>query len=322
MRHEKLENLFDLALEMHIKRFGISLKDIMEKYSVSRRTAMRMKDTIINLFPSVDVVVSDSKIKRWSIPNSNQKRLFDFNSEDLSSLDFSIKYLENNNFKETSKKLKSLKTKISSQLSSSLLSSIETDQEVLVQNEVFSFKIGPQPNYNKRLLADIRYSIKACKKCEVKYKRKNYHLEPYGILFDHRHYLVAVDLKHKKKKLKYYSLSEISNFKISNEYFTRDSNLSTKNLIYKSFGVFDEKPFDVEIIFSKKVSSEVKKFLFHPSQRFINNKNGSVTLQFRSGGLIEMVWYFFKWGNHIDIKKPIALKKHLQKNLKSWNIIP
>ena len=48
MRHEKLENLFDLALEMHIKRFGISLKDIMEKYSVSRRTAMRMKDTIIN----------------------------------------------------------------------------------------------------------------------------------------------------------------------------------------------------------------------------------------------------------------------------------
>ena len=98
-----------------------SLKDIMEKYSVSRRTAMRMKDTIINLFPSVDVVVSDSKIKRWSIPNSNQKRLFDFNSEDLSSLDFSIKYLENNNFKEASKKLKSLKTKISSQLSSSLL---------------------------------------------------------------------------------------------------------------------------------------------------------------------------------------------------------
>ena len=40
------------------------------------------------------------------------------------------------------------------------------------------------------------------------------------------------------------------------------------------------------------------------------------------GGLIEMVWYFFKWGNHIDIKKPIALRKHLQKHLKSWNIIP
>ena len=187
---------------------------------------------------------------------------------------------------------------------------------------LFSFKIGPQPNYNKKLLLDIRYSIKACKKCKVEYKKKNYHLEPYGVLFDHRHYLVAVDSKHKKKKLKYYSLSEISTLEIFNEYFTRDSTLSIKNLINQSFGIFDEKPFDVEIIFSKKVSSEVKSFLFHPSQKFIMNKNGSITLQFKSGGLIEMVWYFFKWGDYIEIKKPVVLKKYLQNHLKSWKIIP
>ena len=41
-----------------------------------------------------------------------------------------------------------------------------------------------------------------------------------------------------------------------------------KKLVSRSFGVFDEKPFDVEIVFDKKVADIAKDFLFHPSQKF------------------------------------------------------
>ena len=47
MRLEKLENLLELASEMQAKRYGISIQDIMEKFKVSRRTAIRMKDTYV-----------------------------------------------------------------------------------------------------------------------------------------------------------------------------------------------------------------------------------------------------------------------------------
>ena len=49
MRYEKLEHLLDLALDMRLSRVGISIQDIQNKYSVSRRTAIRMKDLILNV---------------------------------------------------------------------------------------------------------------------------------------------------------------------------------------------------------------------------------------------------------------------------------
>lgn len=322
MRLEKLENLFDLALEMHVKRQGISLQDIMERFSVSRRTAVRMKDVILNVFPNVIEVKIDSKIKKWTIPNSSLEKISGINEDDLHALSFATKFLNENNYVNESKKLHLLNSKLKIILSSSLLNKMETDLEVLLENELFSFKPGPRPIYDKKILRDIRFCLKACVQCSIMYKKKRYYLEPYGILFGHRHYLVACDRKNKRKKLKYFSLSDINNFQILKEYFTRDENLSLKKLVNRSFGVFDEKPFDVEIIFDKSVADIAKDFLFHPSQKFIKNSDQSLTLKFKSGGLIEMVWYFFRWGNYIEIKKPIFLKELLKSHQQNWNILP
>ena len=322
MRLEKLENLFDLALEMHVKRQGISLQDIMERFSVSRRTAVRMKDVILNVFPNVTEVKIDSKIKKWTIPNSSLEKISGINEDDLHAIAFATKLLKENNYAHESKKLELLNNKLKIILSSSLLNKMETDLEVLLENELFSFRAGPRPIYDKKILRDIRFCLKACLKCLIIYKKKKYYLEPYGILFGHRHYLVACDTKNKIKKLKYFSLSEIKDIQISKNYFVRDENLSLKKLVSKSFGVFDEKPFDVEIVFDKKVADIAKDFLFHPSQKFTKNSDKSLTLQFKSGGLIEMAWYFFRWGNYIEIKKPNFLKKLLKNHQKKWNIIP
>ena len=322
MRLEKLENLFDLALEMHVKRQGISLQDIMERFSVSRRTAVRMKDVILNVFPNVTEVKIDSKIKKWTIPNSSLEKISGINEDDLHAIAFAIKLLKENNYSHESKKLELLNNKLKIIISSSLLNKMETDLEVLLENELFSFRAGPRPIYDKKILRDIRFCLKACLECLIIYKRKKYYIEPYGILFGHRHYLVACDTKNKVKKLKYFSLSGINEIQISKNYFVRDENLSLKKLVSKSFGVFDEKPFDVEIVFDKKVADIANDFLFHPSQKFTKNSDKSLTLQFKSGGLIEMVWYFFRWGNYIEIKKPSFLKKLLKNHQKKWNIIP
>ena len=322
MRLEKLENLLELASEMQAKRYGISIQDIMEKFRVSRRTAIRMKDIIKNVFPFVTEVKTESRVKRWTIPTSTLDKISNISTEEFTALDISKKILLKNNLDFEARKIESLQNKLSMILSSNLLNKIETDLEVLVENELIAFKAGPKPIYEKQLLKDIRYAVKACLKCEIKYNKKKFIVEPYGILFGHRHYLVARNSQDKIIKLKYYSLPEIELFKISNGYFSRNDSLSIKKLVDKSFGVFDEKPFDVEIVFNKNVAKEARQFLFHSSQTFTDNPNKTLTLKFHSGGMIEMAWYFFRWGNNIEILKPKKLKILLKKFLINWKIVP
>ena len=96
MRLEKLENLLELASAMQANRQGISIQDIIEKFSVSRRTAIRMKNIISNVFPLIKEVKTDSRIKRWTIPSSTLEKIVSVDAEEFASLEIACKLLKKN----------------------------------------------------------------------------------------------------------------------------------------------------------------------------------------------------------------------------------
>ena len=55
----------DLVFYIQTKPEGITLKEISSRYNVSRRTAERLRDAILNVLPQVDELESDTKEKRW-----------------------------------------------------------------------------------------------------------------------------------------------------------------------------------------------------------------------------------------------------------------
>lgn len=65
MRFEKAEQLLQLAEMMQGSSEGIGLADIQERFDVGRRTAERMRDAVIRIFPNVEERVQEDKIKRW-----------------------------------------------------------------------------------------------------------------------------------------------------------------------------------------------------------------------------------------------------------------
>lgn len=86
-------------------------------------------------------------------------------------------------------------------------------------------------------------------------------------------------------------------------------NFSLQKYAAEAFGAFHEKPFDVEWLFDAEVAEDAKKYMFHPSQKMVENKDGTVTVSFRAGGRLEMDWHLYTWGNHVKVIKPADWKK-------------
>ena len=49
-RYSRVSDILDLAIFMQSKSLGITISDIMERYNVSRRTAERMRDSLLNIY--------------------------------------------------------------------------------------------------------------------------------------------------------------------------------------------------------------------------------------------------------------------------------
>jgi predicted DNA-binding transcriptional regulator YafY len=77
----------------------------------------------------------------------------------------------------------------------------------------------------------------------------------------------------------------------------------------RSFGVFQEKPFEVVWRFDKEVADEAKEFLFHPTQKLQPQKDGSLIVRFKAGGALEMAWELCRWNDHVEVLKPRNFRK-------------
>ena len=64
-RYSRLSDIIDLVFYIQTKPQGVTLKEISLRYNVSRRTAERLRDAILNVLPQVDELESDTKEKRW-----------------------------------------------------------------------------------------------------------------------------------------------------------------------------------------------------------------------------------------------------------------
>ena len=86
--------------------------------------------------------------------------------------------------------------------------------------------------------------------------------------------------------------------------FVYPENFSLKEYSERSFGAYQEEPFDVEWVFDQEVAEEASHYIFHPKQTLMKNGDGTVTVRFKAGGALEMSWHLFTWGEHVKVIKP------------------
>ena len=119
---------------MQSKVAGVSLNDIQEEFDVSRRTAERMRDSVLNLLPQVGEIPTDSRVKRWGFINYSMNELVSFSKDEIATLE----KLKQNCDKISKKDLSTITNKIKT-LNQTKLNSLEQEIEFILNPIYFIF---------------------------------------------------------------------------------------------------------------------------------------------------------------------------------------
>lgn len=301
MAYDKTYDLLDLAIWMQSTREGVSLNDIMQKFAVSRRTAERMRDMILNKFPQTETVFAENNTKRWYIPLGTLKDFIQFSAEELSALNTAKNVLKEKQLWDKATLMESIENKVKANLKPQIFYKINTDAEALLEAEGFICRPGPKLKVDISVIETIRQAILECHQIKITYLNKMTGktsiniLDPYGFLYGERnHYLVA---RHSDgyfgNNVHNFILSNIKTVEIMAESFNQLPDFSLQKYAEQSFGAFHEEPFDVEWLFDKDVADEASQYIFHPNQTMYQNDDGSLTVKFRAGGKLEMDWHLY-----------------------------
>jgi predicted DNA-binding transcriptional regulator YafY len=328
MRHEKANNLLQLALEMQAARGGLSLDDIEEKFEVGRRTAMRMRDAVLEVFPHADEVETDERKKRWRLPKGTLDRLVGVSADELGDIEVAIHLLKRDNLLDQAASLEGVLTKLRAVMSPTMANKVETDLDALLEAEGLAMRAGPRPRSRLTVLEGLRNAVKACQKVEIQYRNRATRrinkriVHPYGFLYGHRHYLVAYNLVKGAQGYRLFSLPNIERVVPQDEYFERDEAFSLEAFSQRSFGVFQEEPFQVTWRFSPRAAVDAQDFLFHPEQEVELQQDGSLIVRFTAGGALEMCWHLYAWGDDVEVLEPQALRDMVSNHRQSWPGLP
>lgn len=323
MRYEKAETILRLALDMQASLLGVALDDIQRNYSdkpLSRRTAERLRDAVERLFPQVEQANPGEVPKRWRLPGGSINGLASATADELAAMSTAISILRRDNLLPKATAAELLIAKIRALLKPPAIRRIEPDLEALTEAEGLGMRPGPRPRINDEVLTALREAIIARRKVRLHYlyrgsgKRGYETVHPYGFLYGNRHYLIAWSESKHARDFRNYALANIERAEPLNKSFIRKENFSVAKYSESSFGVFHEKPFDVVWRFSAKVANDAKEYLFHPTQTLEPQKDGSLIVRFRAGGLLEMSWHLATWGDQVEVIQPSRLVSLLREN--------
>lgn len=328
MRYEKADNLVQLALEMQAARGGLSLADIESKFRVCRRTAMRMRDSVVRNFPQVEEVETNDRTKRWHIPPGTLDRLVALSASELATLEAAVKLLERDNRQDEADELMGLSAKLRALLKKDVARKVEPDLEVLLEAEGLAARPGPRPQINAEVVATIRQAIMACCKIRISYRNRKTKainerlVHPYGFLHGHRNYLVGWHEHPMANNVGLFALPNIKGLEITDEAFERDPNFNLNEFASRSFGLFQGTPFETAWRFSPKAADDAAEFVFHPNQRLESQEDGSLVVRFCASGDLEMAWHLYTWGDSVEVLEPKHLADMIKEHRVSWDALP
>ena len=307
MRYEKAEQLLKLCIMMAARSQGVSIDMIRSEFEVSRRTAERMRDAALRLLPFTEERIDEDGFKFWRATDL-PKGLATISMEELMALSAGAETMRGANRPDAAQHLVTVGDKLLAQQSRKWQLSLEPDLELQMQSEGIALRPGPKVFLSMDHLEAIRDSILKSKRLTVNYIRRGDKdgreiiLEPYGILYGQRPYLLAKQAG--KPHVRHYRLQGLAGVNVSDDVFIRDEGFDLHTYTRRLFGVFNETPFDVVWHFTPSAAHDAAEYQFHPEQTLEFTDDGSLFVRFKAAGALEMAWHLLTWGVAVEVVEP------------------
>ncbi|WP_162561688.1 helix-turn-helix transcriptional regulator [Yoonia vestfoldensis] len=300
-----------LAEEAAARPGGISLVQIVDTFGVTLRTAQRMSRALEEAFPMVQTRTDRDRRKWWQLPDSRLLHLQGIRDGELSALEMGIRRAERDGATTEVTALTSLRNRLLATMSSTFARRVEVDAETVLEARGHACRPGPRAQYSAHVLGLIENALKGPFTMQIDYatgqdaKPRSRAVEPYGVLFGMRGYLIAREIG-TGSKYRHYRLDRIVSASLLQNSFLRDPDFDLGTHAARAFGSFhsDKEYGPVEWRFAPTAAAVARAFVFHPDQHMQDEADGSLTVRFSAGGWLEMAWHLYQWGDAIEVIAP------------------
>lgn len=315
MRYARLADFVRLAMQMQGRADGLSLDDIGQTFEVSRRTAERMRDAIRDAFPQTEEISEPGGRKRWRLPPGTAGRLADPTVDDIAALHRGAELARKSGDLVTATHLDTLSDRLRARLPGKTRARLEPDLAALLEDDGVALRPGPRERIPAKTLNTLREAILASVWIDVDHRARasgllsrNARLGPLAMLLgEGRQYLVAFSAFAQDVRL--FALAGFERIDLTEDVFERPEDFDLSAWMQQSFGIWQEEVHDVVWRFTPEAAADARLYLFHPTQVMTDEPDGSLTVSFRAGGLREMCWHLFRWGQQVEILSPDTLRQ-------------
>jgi predicted DNA-binding transcriptional regulator YafY len=310
MRHDKAAMVIDLARRMAASAEGLTLDDMARETGMARRTVERMRDAVLQLFPTAEEV-SDPPTKRWRIRGGLSAFEQAPTATEMLELTKAARALQASGEPTRAAALESLERKLKSAMRSTALNRMAPDLEALVRAETIAVQAGPRPTADEAMLTAIRAAVLSQSPLGFTYSRPDAEprrrvVAPCGLMFGRANYLVAADRE--TGRVQTFRLDRMSAVERQEGFAPPPPDFDLAAFAGQSFGIYQDEIEDVVLSISPEGAAEARGWRWHPTQTLEDRADGGVVVRFRASGMRELAWHLFTWGEQVTILAPERLK--------------
>ena len=307
----KALDIMRLAEEAAARPGGISLVQIVETFGVTLRTAQRMSRALEVAFPMVQTRTDQARRKWWQLSDSRLLHMQGIRDSELSALEMGIRRAEREGATTEVTALTSLRNRLLATMPPTFARRAEVDAEAVLEARGHACRPGPRAQYCAHVLGVIDAALKGPLTMQIDYAAaqdtapRSRPIEPYGVLFGMRGYLIAREIG-TGSKYRHYRLDRIASASLLQNSFLRDPDFDLGRHAARAFGSFHSEAEygPVEWRFAPSAAAVARTFIFHPDQHMQDEADGGLTVRFSAGGWLEMAWHLYIWGDKVEVIAP------------------
>jgi len=312
-----------LRLAMHLQglRYGLTIEELQNTIGelkggapVTRRTVDKYREDLDKVFG--ELVTEEGTPLRVEVAAGSANRLISLTTDDIAELHRVSAEANHAGLTHRAERFTHMAERLTALLPREANRALDIDLPDLLAAEGYALRPGPRPKIQRQTLEKIRDAISGFRVISICYQARRdgvvraQTVKPLGMIFGHRHYLVASGTSANKRSPHNYALSAIQKVEYTGEIFRRDEDFDIRSYAQRSFGIWQEEPSNVVLRFDARRAADVDEFFFHPTQTIDRLEDGRVDVRFTAGGLEEIAGHVFTfWSPDCEIVAPERLRE-------------